>query len=149
MNTVELRGQTYQLGRFSDLHLAPIAEFIQNGIKTDESSWGYTAKMIAKIVPDIPTELVDPKGGEIYLSVKELQTVYSAALAKIPSYESEDAGARAAGAPRVVRQDSSLNLDRAIANSNLQQASTSEINALKEKIKQLEQQNQQLENQDS
>lgn len=137
MNTVNLRGKTYQLGRFSDLHLAPIAEFIQNGIKTDESSWGYTARMIVKIVPDISQDLVDPKAGEIYLSVKELQAVYSAALAKIPTYDEVNASSVLLAQGTV---DNSLNL---ISNDN-----ESEVNVLKEKLRKLEEQNKQLENKD-
>ncbi len=87
MSSVKLRGQDYQYGKFSDLHLAPIAEFIQTGIRTDESSWSYAARMLKKIVPNIPKDLVDPDAGEIYLSVKELQLVYSGALKLIQSTE--------------------------------------------------------------
>lgn len=79
-----IRGKEYSYGnKFSDLHLAPIAEFITTGIKTDESAWSYTAKMIKKILPDIGDDLIDIEEGDIYLSVKELSQVYQGALKEI------------------------------------------------------------------
>ena len=80
VDKVLLRNQYYKLGRFSDLHLAPIARFITDGIHNNPDSWLYAAKMVKKILPDIGVDLVDAENGEIYLSVKELQTVYQAAL---------------------------------------------------------------------
>ena len=98
MSTVTIRGKDYSYGeKFSDLHLAPIAEFITTGIKSDESSWSYTAKMIKKILPDIDEDLVDLEEGDIYLSVKELSQVYQGALKTIQNrglgqYTDEDLG---------------------------------------------------------
>lgn len=84
MNSVTIRGTEYSYGnKFSDLHLAPIAEFITTGIKSNESAWGYTAKMIKKILPDIGDDLIDVEEGDIFLSVKELSQVYQGALKEI------------------------------------------------------------------
>lgn len=112
--TVNIQGTEYKLGKFSDLHLSPIAEFIQGGLKTDLNSWKVAAVMIKKLVPNLPVDLVDDKAGEIYLSVTELKTIYTAAMDKL-GINSDTYGKTEVENPEV------MNLKKQLAEAEAQQ----------------------------
>jgi hypothetical protein len=91
MTTIEIRKQTYELGKFCSRHLIVVGRFIKTYIDNTEftgSEWKELAETIKfNLVPDISDELVDLSVNRgVYLEPDEYQIIYTACLKELKKH---------------------------------------------------------------